>query len=405
MGNIPEYITAVADTLEAAGYDAYLVGGCVRDAALGKTPDDYDMTTNAKPRDMLRVFDGWRVIETGLKHGTLTVVSDGKCVEVTTYRIDGVYADNRHPTEVTFTDDITLDLSRRDFTVNAMAYSTSRGLCDPFGGMGHLAEERIVCVGDPVARFNEDGLRILRGLRFASVLDFEIDPLTADAIRDRKALLGGISKERIFVELFKLLCGRGVARITDAFGDVLELCGDGVSADAFREASDSLVSLPEKDSACRVAYLCRLEADKAGADARSLASAYCRSLKTSAAFMRRCANLAQVSGEPIPVSRSDVKRLMGRLDPLDISAYAAMRRALYGEDAASERLLADVCRLAEENPCVKVSQLALNGSDVMKIKGVRGAEVGRLLDALLDAVITERIPNTADSLARELESM
>ena len=236
--NIPDHIIPVLDSLEGAGYEAYLVGGCVRDRARGKEPNDYDVTTNAKPHEMQEVFRNYRVIETGLKHGTLTVVSDGECVEVTTYRIDGEYADNRHPTSVSFTDDVTLDLSRRDFTVNAMAYSRALGLCDPFGGMDDLKRRMIVCVGSPTERFSEDGLRILRALRFASVLEFAIDIDTANAIHDMKELLRGISKERIYTELRKLLSGGHASEIMREYSDVLSVCIEGVSPSAVEKAAE-----------------------------------------------------------------------------------------------------------------------------------------------------------------------
>lgn len=405
FAEIPSYITPVLDTLGSAGYEAYLVGGCVRDAALGKVPNDYDITTSAHPEDMKRVFTGWRVIETGLKHGTLTVLSDGECVEVTTYRIDGEYADNRHPTEVSFTDDITLDLSRRDFTVNAMAYNPSLGLCDPFGGMAHLAERRIVCVGDAEARFREDGLRILRALRFASVLDFEIDKATTRAVFELRELLRGISKERVYVELSKLICGKGCARILRDFGDVLELCGDGVTGDDFRAAADVIGSLPKGDHVARLAYLCRISADRLGSDAKTHGTLYMRSLKTSTADVKRCALLANAMGEDFPKDEISVKRLMGRLTGDDILTYARLRGA-YTENSDGEREFTEMYRtVAASDPCVSISQLAIGGNDVMTIAGIRGKEVGNTLSALLEDVILGRVENSFESLTRRLSEM
>ena len=404
FAEIPSYITPILNTLGDAGYEAYLVGGCVRDAALGKIPNDYDITTNARPEDMKRVFAGWRVIETGLKHGTLTVLSDGECVEVTTYRIDGEYADNRHPTEVSFTDDITLDLSRRDFTVNAMAYNPKLGLCDPFGGMAHLAERRIVCVGDAAARFREDGLRILRALRFASVLDFEIDEATTRAVFELKDLLRGISKERVFVELSKLICGKGCAEILQAFGGVLELCGNGVSEVDFRAAAGITDSLPD-DSVARLAYLCRVSADRIGADAKSHAMAYMRSLKTSTAAAKRCSLLADATGDEFPGDEIAVKRLMGRLSGDDILTYARLRGTYTGDTHAERRFTETYRAVADTDPCVAVSQLAIGGNDVMTLAGIRGKEVGNTLSALLEEVITGKTENTAEALTARLREM
>ena len=176
---IPSYCQKLIDSLNNCGFEGFLVGGCVRDALLGEKPNDYDITTNATPDEMLKVFKDYTVIKTGLKHGTLTVVVEGKNIEVTTFRVDGEYSDNRRPDSVEFTKNIEDDLSRRDFTVNAMAYNDQNGFVDVFGGMKDLENKIIKCVGNPDKRFLEDGLRILRAIRFASVLDFEIEEETA----------------------------------------------------------------------------------------------------------------------------------------------------------------------------------------------------------------------------------
>ena len=171
---LPQPVRDVISRLQDSGFSAYAVGGCVRDSLMGRTPGDYDVTTSARPDDMRRCFADWRVLETGLRHGTVTVVRGGMQIETTAYRIDGVYADHRHPTGVTFTDSLEEDLSRRDFTVNAMAYSDRDGIVDRFGGQRDLRDRIIRCVGEPEKRFQEDGLRILRAMRFAAVLDFTV---------------------------------------------------------------------------------------------------------------------------------------------------------------------------------------------------------------------------------------
>lgn len=401
FSTIPTYITPVLDLLENAGFEAYLVGGCVRDSAMGKVPHDYDITTNAKPHELLRVFRDFRVIETGLKHGTLTVVSEGECVEITTYRIDGEYADNRHPANVSFTDDITLDLSRRDFTVNAMAYSRSLGLCDPFGGMDHLAKARIVCVGSPSDRFLEDGLRILRALRFASVLSFDIDGATAEAIHALSHLLRGISKERIYSELSKLLCGVGCAAILKAYADVLAVCTDGIGEDVFSDFAEHISKSP-CDPTARLALLCRFEADARGVGAREVATHVMRGLKSSSADARRCAVLAVLTGEAFPESDADVKRLMGSTAPQDIVTYAQMR-GVYADDELGEcRFTERYAAVAEADPCVRVSQLQLTGRDVMSLTGARGEQVGAALSRLLEEVTTGHLPNERDALEEYL---
>lgn len=217
---IPTNIMSALELLSSHGFEAYVVGGCVRDAFLSKIANDWDITTSATPEEMKKVFADYRVIETGIKHGTLSVLINDEIIEITTMRVDGDYTDNRHPDSVEFTGDIHKDLSRRDFTVNAMAYNPATGLIDPFDGRGDIERKIIRCVGDPDRRFNEDALRIMRALRFACTLDFDIAPETAQSIIKNKVLLSNVAKERIRVELLKLLCGARVKDILLRFAPV-----------------------------------------------------------------------------------------------------------------------------------------------------------------------------------------
>ena len=217
---LPQAAQAIQQ-LQEAGYEAWIVGGCVRDFLLGRTPTDYDLTTSALPKETEAVFAGEKLIETGLQHGTVTVVLDGVPLEITTYRVDGGYTDARHPDGVTFTRSLREDAARRDFTINAMAYAPGAGLQDFFGGQEDLSAGVIRAVGDPDRRFQEDALRILRAIRFASVLGFELDPGTDAAARRNAHLLTKISVERVFVELGKLLCGPGAGKILLAYPDIL----------------------------------------------------------------------------------------------------------------------------------------------------------------------------------------
>ena len=384
---IPAYVTAVTEALEAAGYEAYLVGGCVRDAALGTEPHDFDLTTSARPEEMLRVFDGWRVIETGLRHGTLTVMSDGEPIEVTTYRIDGEYLDNRHPKDVIFTRNVTEDLSRRDFTVNAMAYSPTEGLCDPFGGMRDLEKKTIACVGRAEDRFAEDGLRILRALRFSSVLGFALEPETADAVHKMAHLLDGISRERIFSEIKKLVCGVGAPEIFEKYPDVLAHCLGGTEADG-AAATAALGELP-RDAILRLAYVYAVsETDPAKA---------MRSLKSSSAEAKRCAALVHAAREKLPETDAETRRLMSRFDEEDVLAYAGLRRVLHGDDTTdfTERFR----RVKATAPCVRIADLALDGHDVMDLTGARGTLIGDILGMLLDAVLEDPTLNEKEKLS------
>ena len=191
--------------LESRGYEAYAVGGCVRDSLLGKVPHDWDLTTSATPDETLAAFADCRVIETGVKHGTVTVLTGGAGVEVTTYRIDGSYSDGRHPDSVTFTENLIGDLERRDFTINAMAYHPQAGLVDAFDGIGDLRRHVVRCVGDPDRRFGEDALRILRAVRFAAQLNFSIEEETREAVRRAAPNLHSVSAERIRTEFVKTI--------------------------------------------------------------------------------------------------------------------------------------------------------------------------------------------------------
>ena len=211
--NPPTYVLSVLHHLEHFGYQAYVVGGCVRDSLMGVEPADWDVCSDATPEQMLAVFERRRIIPTGLKHGTITIRSKGHNVEVTTFRIDGSYSDNRHPDRVSFVAKLEEDLSRRDFTVNAMAYNPRSGLVDVFGGEKDLEGHTIRCVGEPDVRFHEDGLRILRALRFAARFQFDIEEKTSNSIRRNRNLLDNISVERIFKELQGILVAKGAAGI------------------------------------------------------------------------------------------------------------------------------------------------------------------------------------------------
>ncbi|MBQ3326299.1 MAG: hypothetical protein IJG86_00760, partial [Clostridia bacterium] len=217
---LPGPVETALRLLEHAGFEAWVVGGCTRDALLGDAPKDWDITTSALPAETLSVFSDFRTIETGLQHGTVAVLLDGMLLEITTYRVDGTYKDSRHPDEVTFTRSIDEDLARRDFTMNAIAYSPARGYEDLYGGASDIEAHLIRCVGDPETRFTEDALRILRALRFSSVLGFAIEERTASAIHALKERILHVAWERISAELLQLLCGKDVYRVLQDYRDV-----------------------------------------------------------------------------------------------------------------------------------------------------------------------------------------
>ncbi len=220
MYPLPPQVNTALTLLNEAGFEAYVVGGAVRDLLRGAPVHDWDLTTSALPEQTKAVFAGYRLIETGIKHGTVTVILDGTPLEITTYRVEGAYSDHRRPDSVAFTHSLEEDLARRDFTINAMAYHPEAGVVDPFGGRDDLGHRLIRCVGEPDRRFQEDALRILRGLRFASRLGFSIEDETAAAIHRSRDLLSSIAAERIQAELTGLLCGSCVERVLRQFHDV-----------------------------------------------------------------------------------------------------------------------------------------------------------------------------------------
>ncbi|MBQ6262581.1 MAG: polynucleotide adenylyltransferase [Clostridia bacterium] len=392
----PSFVKKVTDALRGAGYSAYLVGGCVRDSLLGEIPHDYDVATNALPEEMKRAFSGFRTVETGIEHGTLTVISDGEPVEVTTFRIDGEYSDGRHPDGVRFTDGIEPDLSRRDFTVNAMAYSDGEGLIDLFGGEEHLRQKLIACVGEPDERFGEDGLRVLRALRFASRLDFTVEEKTAESVRRSVSLLMRVSAERIYSELTRLLVGPGAARIMREFPCVIGAVTD-VPEDAVIRAADA-ADKTEKDHITRLALLfAEADLDRDGTAERM------RKLKTSRADREDAAAALRLSAEPLPDAPPAMRRLLGAVGAITV------RRAADIRSSRGDRTAKDAAALAEEilsrGDPVKISDLAVKGGDIRSVLPVEGKEIGEVLEKLLFLVTEEKVKNDRDDLLAAAKEM
>lgn len=386
---IPKTALALLERLTASGYEAYLVGGCVRDLLRGETPIDYDMTTSATPEQMLSVFEGYRVIETGLKHGTLTVLSGGLAYEITTYRIDGEYTDSRHPDSVTFTRSLTEDLARRDFTVNAMAYSPTLGLCDPFGGREDLAAGMLRAVGDPSRRFTEDALRIIRAVRFSSALGFRIDPETEAAAFALRARLADISPERIRVELVKLLIGRDAARVLGAYRDILAAAVPALAAlGAYREAVSLTERLPQDPSLRLVGLL--LPLGEAGAREALL------SLRFDKKTVRRVSAAVGAAGEALPQSDAEMLRSLGALGESCLRDRLAIACARDEDGAAASEMR--LLRLLSDGVPYSIGMLDIDGDALLGIGFPRGKAIGAILCEMLNEVIEGRIKNTGQDL-------
>ncbi len=384
---LPPYIQTALRILKEHDAQGYAVGGCVRDALLGRDVNDYDLTVNVPPEITEACFAGYRVIETGMKHGTVTVVLDGHNVEITSFRIDGGYTDLRRPDSVRFTSSLEEDLSRRDFTVNAMAYSPETGLTDLFGGREDLKNRLIRCVGDPDLRFGEDALRILRALRFAAVLGFEIEPATAAAVMKSADNLKHISAERIFVELKKLLAGESAADILLRFRPVIEICLPALcslSPAAYEEAARAAGKL--RDPVLSFAALLR----PAGQEA---ADKTCRDLKTDNKF-RACVCFLAERCDTLISTPGQARRTLGEHGEARCLQLLRFREAL-GRPADA---LNGVCAEPQTLP-TRLADLRIGGADLAAL-GVTGKDVGRILEALLEQASDGTLPNERDALLR-----
>lgn len=426
--DIPGYARTALDMLHACGFKAYIVGGCVRDAVLGKAPDDYDICTDCTPDMMKQVFAGFPAIETGIKHGTLTVLIDRKPIEITTFRSDGKYTDHRKPDSVRFEKELSQDLKRRDFTVNALCYNEREGIVDLFGGISDIENKVIKCVGKPQERFDEDALRIMRAMRFSSVLDFEIEKNTAQAIHEQKELLRAISAERIAAELKKLLCGRDPARILTEYRDVmavvipqLEPCFDFAQNnphhcyDVYTHICRSVNNI-EPDWVLRLTMLLHdigkpavMTVDENGIfhfkthqqKSADMAQEITAALKFDNKSRKRIHSLVLEHDNRIPARKKSVRRLLSKYDAQFFADYLKVRRAdtlAQSEYLRNQKLaeLDELERLAreilDEQLCLHISDLDINGND-LKALGLDNTEIGKGLKLLLEAVIEERIPN------------
>lgn len=399
--SLPAPVLAVLDCLNDGGYECFLVGGCVRDYLRGVIPHDYDLTTNALPEQMHSMLQGYRLIDTGIRHGTVTVLSDGMPIEVTTYRVDGDYQDNRHPDAVRFTASLREDVARRDFTMNALAYHPTHGVRDYFDGCADIAARRIRAVGEPHRRFQEDALRILRALRFSSVLGFSIEEKTAIAAHECAHLLQNISAERIREELQKLLCGQGVAEVLTAYADVLApiLPAWYSAAQGNMAALAARVSAVKNDPISRfAAFFWPLGSDLSAADG----------LMADLRFDRRTreqiGKLLAHRQDPCTGSPATLRRFVAGLGGRDARLLLALHRAEATLKKDRERVeeLANAERaveaLLQKGACCTVRDLAVCGRDLAAIGCPAGKEMGDALRALLDAVLDGRVENEKDDL-------
>lgn len=381
------------DTLHRAGYAAYVVGGCVRDSLLGLTPHDWDLCTSALPQQGMELFGAEKCIPTGLQHGTVTVKQGGGLYEITTFRTEGAYTDGRHPDEVHFVPDVREDLARRDFTINAMAYNEKEGLVDPFGGQADLQSGILRAVGVPHQRFTEDALRILRLYRFAARFGFAIDPPTAQAAQELCAHLDCVSVERIEEELAKLLSAPAPAAYLDE--KILGVVLPELSPEALAAAKPVVDACPAGERALPVRLAALLLSLGEDGTRRTL-----RRLRCSNACIEETAVLVREAVSGVPVSLNIyARRLLGKYNLCTVQRLAALGTALQPERSADFAALSELAeQLDADGVCCRVSQLAVNGRDLMAAGVPAGPGIRKVLEALLDGVIREEYPNERQAL-------
>ena len=428
---LPESIQNCIDLLENAGFAAYAVGGCVRDACLGLTPHDYDLCTSALPEQTEEVFRDYRLVLAGEKHGTVTVITDGGPVEITTFRTEGGYRDNRHPDWVKFVPDIEGDLGRRDFTVNAMAYSPTRGFADPFGGREDLRNHVLRAVGDPEARFREDSLRILRGVRFAARFGLTPEEHTMQAMLSQAGLMENLARERVFEELCKLLLvakAEDITRFAPILAAVIPELAPMIGFDqrSPHHAYDLIThtahvvegvpaELPLRWAALLhdTGKVTTFTLDATGRghfygharDSAAIADAVLHRLKAPTALREEVVTLIGRHMTRLQPDRKFLRRLVSKYGFPLVEAQLALQQADMGSKGTAEdngsavfaetrRLLAD---LKAEDACLSLKNLAVNGNDLMAL-GFQGKAIGACLNQLLELVVEERLPNEKRAL-------
>lgn len=437
MMQFPLNVIQALQRIQTAGYSAYLVGGSLRDLIMGQTAHDWDIACSALPKTIKEIFQGSRIIETGIQQGTLMVMYQGDPLEITTFRQDGDYLDFRHPVGVTFVGTIEEDLARRDFTMNALAYSPDTGLIDPFSGKADIQASVIRCVGDPDTRLREDALRIMRALRFSSTLGFTIDDELRASLHRNRELLAMISPERLSHELIKMLVGKAVLPVLLEYPDVLEVMIPEITPtrgfdqrsryhqyDVWEHTAHA-VAAGKPDPIIRLALLMhdlgkpeKFFLDDKGQGhfyghdvlGKEIAERRLRELRFSNSVIEEVSTA--IHYHQIRLKEENTRKWLSRLgeDKLrlvievcrgDMEAHSdEVKEEILGDLHASERKLDE---LLEERQCFKLSDLAINGNDLKGIGIQEGKEIGSVLDQLLEAVVSGELENTHEELLRAAE--
>lgn len=438
---LPSEVKLILDVIQSAGYEAYAVGGCVRDSILGRVPDDWDITTSAKPEQVKELFH--KTVDTGIKHGTVTVIIKGKGYEVTTYRIDGEYEDSRHPKEVVFTSNLVEDLKRRDFTINAMAYNETEGLIDVFEGIKDIERKVIRCVGVAEERFSEDALRIMRAVRFSAQLGYTIEEKTLEAIRKLAFTLQNISAERIQVELVKLLISpnpdfikiayeAGVTKVILPELDEIMQTKQNHPHHSYSVGEHTLISVKSvpADKVLRLSMLFHdigkpvvQTVDEQGIThfhghaeiSENIARQVLHRLKFDNDTTYKVCRLVlyhdygnQVEPTPQIVRRAvnkigtDIFPMLFLVKEADIKAQSNYQRE--EKEARLQRWKDCYEKIIEEKQCVSLKDLAVSGKDLLEIGMNPGKEIGEALEYLLNLVLEDSTKNTKEYLLSEIQN-
>ena len=434
---IPEKVNQVINVLKEHGHEAYAVGGCIRDSILCRKPEDWDINTSAMPEEVKRLFA--RTFDTGIEHGTVTVLIGKECFEVTTYRVDGEYEDSRHPKEVTFTRSLKEDLLRRDFTINAMAYNEDDGLVDIFGGYEDLRRQTIRCVGNAKERFSEDALRILRGVRFAAQLGFEIEDQTQEGMRKLAYTLKNISAERIQAELLKVLTSPrpellkmayefGITREILPEFDLLMETGQETPHHRYNVGDHTLMGLKNirNDKVLRLTMLFHdmgkpalktmdekgiAHFKKHALESEEITKRVMHRLKFDNDTLRKVSRLVLYHDYRMPAEAKNVRKAMNRIGPELFSDYLEVREADVLAQSLYEREnklkdIRDIQELYEmiiaNNQCVTIKDLAVNGKDLISAGMNPGREIGETLERLLNIVMEHPEKNRKEILLAEI---
>ena len=432
---LPRYVRRCIDALEEAGYAAYAVGGCVRDSLLGLIPHDYDLCTAATPEQIRSVFAQYRLVLAGEKHGTVTVITEQQPVEITTFRLEGGYQDNRHPDWVRFVTDVEEDLSRRDFTVNAMAYSPTRGLSDPFGGREDLKKKCLRTVGDPTVRFTEDALRILRGIRFSVRYGLTVGATTRDAMFALAPLMDSLARERVFDELCKLLPlvnAQDLLNFTPVLKQVIPelapLLGFAQHTihhayDVFTHTAHVVEAVPAQLSLRWAALLhdiakpATFHLDEKGSGhfpdhakrSSEIADSILLRLKAPTGLRMQVKELIALHMTPLDSSKKSLRRHLGKYGLAQTRELLALQLADFSSKGTGEtteyfsRAEALLEEILADDACFTVRDLAISGSDLLKLGFVPGPGIGACLEHLLALVQEDTIPNEPAALQQEAQ--